>query len=72
MTRLRYVPSEQSLTTGASTPLPSAGSVACKVTPLPDAPPDLNARYPYGADVSSRDTFISCFPLNVQFYTILY
>lgn len=37
--------------TGASTPLPSAGSVACKVTPLADAAgPDLNARYPYGTD----------------------
>ncbi|KAJ8737306.1 hypothetical protein PYW07_000577 [Mythimna separata] len=47
----RYVSSEQSVHTGASTPLPSAGSVACKVTPLADAAlPDLNARYPYGTD----------------------
>uniref|UniRef100_A0A2A4JAN3 Laminin G domain-containing protein n=1 Tax=Heliothis virescens TaxID=7102 RepID=A0A2A4JAN3_HELVI len=47
----RYVSSEQSVHTGASTPLPSAGSVACKVTPLADATlPDLNARYPYGTD----------------------
>ncbi|CAH2036007.1 unnamed protein product, partial [Iphiclides podalirius] len=53
----RYVPSEQSLTTGASTPLPSAGSVACKVTPLPDAPPDLNARYPYGADAEEWSSY---------------
>ncbi|XP_052752420.1 chondroitin sulfate proteoglycan 4 isoform X2 [Galleria mellonella] len=47
----RYVSSEQSVHTGASTPLPSGGSVACKVTPLADPTlPDLNARYPYGAD----------------------
>ncbi|XP_063891463.1 chondroitin sulfate proteoglycan 4 isoform X2 [Helicoverpa armigera] len=47
----RYVSSDQSVHTGASTPLPSAGSVACKVTPLADATlPDLNARYPYGTD----------------------
>ncbi|OWR43702.1 putative Chondroitin sulfate proteoglycan 4 precursor [Danaus plexippus plexippus] len=47
----RYVSSEQSVHTGTSTPLPSGGSVACKVTPLADAGlPDLNARYPYGAD----------------------
>ncbi|XP_022832747.1 chondroitin sulfate proteoglycan 4 isoform X2 [Spodoptera litura] len=47
----RYVSSEQSVHTGASTPLPSGGSVACKVTPLADAAlPDLNARYPYGTD----------------------
>uniref|UniRef100_A0A2H1X152 SFRICE_038647 n=2 Tax=Spodoptera frugiperda TaxID=7108 RepID=A0A2H1X152_SPOFR len=46
-----YVSSEQSVHTGASTPLPSGGSVACKVTPLADAAlPDLNARYPYGTD----------------------
>lgn len=43
--------SDQSVHTGASTPLPSGGSVACKVTPLADAGlPDLNARYPYGTD----------------------
>ncbi|CAH4038660.1 chondroitin sulfate proteoglycan 4 isoform X1 [Pieris brassicae] len=47
----RYVSSDQSVHTGASTPLPSGGSVACKVTPLADAAiPDLNARYPYGTD----------------------
>ncbi|KAI8430567.1 hypothetical protein MSG28_000789 [Choristoneura fumiferana] len=47
----RYVSSDQSVHTGASTPLPSGGSVACKVTPLADAGlPDLNARYPYGTD----------------------
>ncbi|CAG9782364.1 unnamed protein product [Diatraea saccharalis] len=47
----RYVSSEQSVHTGGSTPLPSGGSVACKVTPLADqALADLNARYPYGAD----------------------
>ncbi|KPJ10286.1 hypothetical protein RR48_08946 [Papilio machaon] len=55
--RKGYVPSEQSGTTGASTPLPSAGSVACKVTPLPDAPPDLNARYPYGADAEEWSNY---------------
>ncbi|CAK1588060.1 unnamed protein product [Parnassius mnemosyne] len=53
----RYVPSEQSVTTGASTPLPSAGSVACKVTPLADAPPDINARYPYGADAEEWSNY---------------
>ncbi|GBP77460.1 Chondroitin sulfate proteoglycan 4 [Eumeta japonica] len=48
----RYVSSDQSVHTGSTTPLPSAGSVACKVTPLaPDSPiADLNARYPYGAE----------------------
>ncbi|XP_053624900.1 chondroitin sulfate proteoglycan 4 [Plodia interpunctella] len=47
----RYVSSEQSVHTAASTPLPSGGSVACKVTPLADPMlPDVNARYPYGAD----------------------
>ncbi|XP_048004606.1 chondroitin sulfate proteoglycan 4 [Leguminivora glycinivorella] len=47
----RYVSSEQSVHTGASTPLPSGGSVACKVTPLADAAlPDLNSRYPYGTE----------------------
>ncbi|XP_049885189.1 chondroitin sulfate proteoglycan 4 [Pectinophora gossypiella] len=46
----RYVSSDQSVHTGASTPLPSGGSVACKVTPLDATLPDLNARYPYGAD----------------------
>ncbi|XP_068618390.1 chondroitin sulfate proteoglycan 4 [Battus philenor] len=53
----RYVSSEQSVTTGASTPLPSAGSVACKVTPLPDAPSDINARYPYGADTEEWSNY---------------
>ncbi|CAG4984167.1 unnamed protein product [Parnassius apollo] len=53
----RYVPSEQSVTTGASTPLPSAGSVGCKVTPLADAPPDINARYPYGADAEEWSNY---------------
>lgn len=46
----RYVSSEPSI--GVSTPLPSAGSVACKVTPLApeSAITDVNARYPYGTD----------------------
>ncbi|XP_050683596.1 chondroitin sulfate proteoglycan 4 [Leptidea sinapis] len=46
----RYVSSDQSVNTGASTPLHSAGSVACKVTQLAEGLPDLNARYPYGTD----------------------
>ncbi|KAG7313392.1 hypothetical protein JYU34_000510 [Plutella xylostella] len=51
----RYVSSDQCIHTGSSTPLPSGGSVACKVTPLNDAgAPDLNTRYPYG-DVDHTD-----------------
>ncbi|XP_039764117.1 chondroitin sulfate proteoglycan 4 [Pararge aegeria] len=67
----RYVSSEQSVHTGASTPLPSGGSVACKVTPLADSGlPDLNARYPYGAedhtdaeDWSSYEASESAYPI---------
>ncbi|XP_037868399.1 chondroitin sulfate proteoglycan 4 [Bombyx mori] len=67
----RYVSSEQSVHTGASTPLPSGGSVACKVTPLADAGlPDLNTRYPYGAedhtdaeDWSSYEASESAYPI---------
>lgn len=70
----RYVSSEQSVHTGASTPLPSAGSVACKVTPLADpALPDLNARYPYGTDDhtdaedwSSYEASESAYPVRAQ------
>ncbi|KAJ2954210.1 hypothetical protein O0L34_g2449 [Tuta absoluta] len=67
----RYVSSEQSVHTGSSTPLPSGGSVACKVTPLADAGlPDLNARYPYGTedhtdaeDWSSYEASESAYPV---------
>ncbi|XP_041986792.1 chondroitin sulfate proteoglycan 4 [Aricia agestis] len=68
----RYVSSDQSVHTGASTPLPSGGSVTCKVTPL-DGAPDLNARYPYGAedhtdaeDWSSYEASETAYPIRTQ------
>lgn len=65
-----YVSSEQSVQTGASTPLPSAGSVACKVTPLADAAlPDLNARYPYGTD---DHTDVSYLYLHTYYITFIF
>lgn len=63
-----YVSSEQSVHTGASTPLPSGGSVACKVTPLSDAAlPDLNTRYPYGTEDHTDVSISVLFKYRISF-----